>query len=276
MTVDTTAELMIDGCALYYRLTGHPQGARLVLVHGGGAHSGWWDEIVPLLAPRYQLLIPDLSGHGDSGHRESYSGPQWADEVVTLSRHVGWSSFRLVGHSMGGKVGVVAAALHSDSVDGLVLIDSALRPPAEDGDQPQEGVRRAHRPYATVEEALSRFYLRPGPSAAPPETVRRLGRAGLREVDGGWAWKFDPRSRLRIGDQELHDRLPAVRCPVAVVYGSGSPYVGPDTLAYVEERLGAPVARRRVEAAYHHVPVDQPLGCADAVEAVLETFDTSP
>ena len=44
-----------------------------MLVHGGAAHSRWWDHIGPLLADGRLVVAIDLSGHGDSARRESYS-----------------------------------------------------------------------------------------------------------------------------------------------------------------------------------------------------------
>ncbi|MEZ4290203.1 MAG: alpha/beta fold hydrolase [Myxococcota bacterium] len=47
----------------------------------------------------------DLSGHGDSGHRERYSLEGWTREVMAVARHAGIDGPPvLVGHSMGGFV----------------------------------------------------------------------------------------------------------------------------------------------------------------------------
>jgi pimeloyl-ACP methyl ester carboxylesterase len=57
----------------------------------------------------------DLGGHGDSDHRESYTMAEWADEVLALRSSIGCSGNPvLIGHSMGGFVSIVTAALHGD------------------------------------------------------------------------------------------------------------------------------------------------------------------
>src|SRR5260370_32852172 len=65
----TTAE----GAAISYRVWGRPDDRGIVLVHGGGAHSRWWDHIGPLLAKGWRVAALDLSGHGDSGRRDSHT-----------------------------------------------------------------------------------------------------------------------------------------------------------------------------------------------------------
>jgi alpha-beta hydrolase superfamily lysophospholipase len=39
----------VDGASIAYRAWGDPDGRSIVLVHGGAAHSRWWDHIAPLL-----------------------------------------------------------------------------------------------------------------------------------------------------------------------------------------------------------------------------------
>ena len=40
---------VVDGASIAYRAWGDPDGRSIVLVHGGAAHSRWWDHIAPLL-----------------------------------------------------------------------------------------------------------------------------------------------------------------------------------------------------------------------------------
>ena len=64
-------------------------GRGIVLVHGGAAHSRWWDHIGPLLAADRRVVAIDLSGHGDSGRRESYSFDAWAGEMLAVAADAG-------------------------------------------------------------------------------------------------------------------------------------------------------------------------------------------
>ncbi|MCZ6463285.1 MAG: alpha/beta fold hydrolase, partial [Proteobacteria bacterium] len=112
--IDTPFEdhtVSVDGCAIHYLRWGDPASPGLVLVHGGAAHAHWWSFIAPQLTHHYHVLALDLSGHGDSGRRESYPREVWADELMAVAedaRIVGAPI--LVGHSMGGFVCMTTAA----------------------------------------------------------------------------------------------------------------------------------------------------------------------
>ena len=56
-----------DGVRLAYRVYG--QGDPLVLVHGWSCEGRYWDEFgyVDQLSTEYQVVVPDLRGHGNSG-----------------------------------------------------------------------------------------------------------------------------------------------------------------------------------------------------------------
>src|SRR5215471_2564790 len=99
----TRRTTMVDGAAIAYRTWGEPGGRGIVLVHGGAAHSRWWDHVGPLLADGRRVVAIDLSGHGDSGRRESYSLDGWAREVLAVAEDAGIAAVppTVIGHSMG-------------------------------------------------------------------------------------------------------------------------------------------------------------------------------
>ena len=80
---------MVADAPVAYRAWGEPGGRGIVLVHGGAAHSRWWDHIGPLLASDRRVVAIDLSGPGDSGRRPSYSLDRWADEVLAVAEDAG-------------------------------------------------------------------------------------------------------------------------------------------------------------------------------------------
>ena len=58
---------------LHYLQWGQAEAPGLMLVHGHNAHAHWWDFIAPSFASHYHVVAPDLSGMGDSDHRDEYS-----------------------------------------------------------------------------------------------------------------------------------------------------------------------------------------------------------
>ncbi|MCH2096937.1 MAG: alpha/beta fold hydrolase, partial [Pseudomonadales bacterium] len=102
----------------------------LVLVHGNGAHAHWWRFIAPFFLSQYRVAALDLSGMGDSDHRERYAPELFAEEVISVARDAGFGSDAIVvGHSFGGFVTIRTAIRYGDELTGVVLVDSPVRPP---------------------------------------------------------------------------------------------------------------------------------------------------
>lgn len=253
-----------------YRRCGPRAASTVLLVHGGAAHSGWWDGVAPVLAEDHQVVLLDLGGHGESGHRPAYTAELWAAEIAAVLRATTDRPAAVVGHSMGGLVGVAAAARSPELVGSLVLVDTRL---------PLRGLPAPDSParvFGSDTEALDRFRLLPDRTHADPATLRSLARTGLVRVPTGWRWRFDPRARRRLTNDGVRADLAAVRCGVGYAYGADSDMGGAASHAVLEEWLGRPVPVEVVPGAFHHVPLDQPGLCASALLRLLGSLDSRP
>ena len=268
------ATVQVDGCPIAYRSWGEAGRPGLVLVHGGGAHAGWWDHVGPLLAAEYRVVAPDLSGHGDSGHRERYPTETWAAEVMAVAAD-GRIAGRpiVVAHSMGGWVAIAAAAASGEHLAGIVILDSPVRRAAPEELAAAEGVAFGpRRTYPSVEAALGRFRTVPDQPTSLDYVIDHVARESLVEVEGGWRWKFDPKvfdRRVPTGDE-----LQGIRCRVAL-FRSEHGLVTADTGEYMYEQLGriAPVVE--IPLAWHHVMLDQPLSLVTGVRTLLADWEHS-
>ena len=117
---------------LSYAEHGAETGPAVVLLHGMGAESSRtsWERVVPLLADRYRLIVPDLRGHGASPSPGTYQMTEMADDVAALLDRLGVGAATVVGHSMGGVVAMVLGVSRPDLVARLVVEDSP--PPREE------------------------------------------------------------------------------------------------------------------------------------------------
>lgn len=164
----------------------------VLLIHGGAAHSGWWDHVAPALAQRRRVIAFDLSGHGDSTRRAEYSVDQWAAEAQAVIDQAALTAAPVVvGHSLGGIVAATLARRTSSDLGGVVVVDSPLdleppTAPAAASDVPT----RQPRAYATRSEALAHFHPIPRQKALPFIAEHIAGQS-VQEVDAGWTWKFD-------------------------------------------------------------------------------------
>ena len=56
--------IIVEGKSIHYQQWGDKDKQGLVLVHGSGSHSHWWDFIAPLLLDNFQVSALDMSGMG--------------------------------------------------------------------------------------------------------------------------------------------------------------------------------------------------------------------
>jgi pimeloyl-ACP methyl ester carboxylesterase len=101
------------------------EGPALLLVHGIGASSDTWRDLIPLLARDHTVIAPDLLGHGHSDKpRADYSVAAFANGLRDLLGVLGIERATVVGHSLGGGVAMQFAYQYPDFCDRLVLVST--------------------------------------------------------------------------------------------------------------------------------------------------------
>ena len=206
----------VDGCPIHYLAWGEVGRRGLVFVHGGGAHAHWWTHIAAAFADEYRVVAIDLSGHGDSGHRDVYRFEQWTDEVIAVTAAAGIDGLPvIVGHSMGGFVTIATAALHPEMVSGVVIVDSPVTEPDPEveASRLKEAFGRS-RTYPSVDEALQRFRTVPPQAALPRlrDGPRRAALARAPPRPAGCAGSSTPRCSPSSGRLDP-GRRPALPAP---------------------------------------------------------------
>jgi len=276
------AEVAVRGCPVRYRTWGRPGAPGIVLIHGGAAHARWWDHLAPILAGdgRHHVVAFDLSGHGDSGWRETYGLEVWPEEALAVAEHAGIEHPPvLVGHSMGGFVVIGAAALHGDRLAGGIIVDSPVRRPDPESQEGRSGrMFRKPKVYPSLDDALAHFHLVPPQPPPPLHVVDHVARHSLRHTREGWTWKFDPRvfvAREDPSPADFGDLLARVRCRMAVLHGELSEIVDADVTDYMSERLGRTAPFVEIPQAHHHLILDQPLSFVTGVRALLADWEHS-
>jgi pimeloyl-ACP methyl ester carboxylesterase len=260
-------DVVVAGARVAYRAWGPAGAPGVVLVHGGAAHSGWWDHIAPQLTGR-RVVALDLTGHGDSARRAEYDPLLWAREVVEVAAAEGLHRPVVVGHSMGGWVATTVGVASPAEVSAVVVIDSPLNDQPPDEARLRER-RRPHRVYATEAEALARFRTLPPQDVVLPYVRDHVARGSLRPVEGGWTWKFDPDffgTRLR-----LRDLLPELGCP-AMLFRCEHGLVSPQMAAEMARLVPAGLPVVDLPDAGHHPMLDRPLALVTGVRTLLATW----
>jgi len=108
---------------LYYRISG--KGEPLFILHGLFGSSDNWMTLGKKFADKYHVILADLRNHGRSPQSDSWDYPEMAKDVHQLAINLGFNNINLIGHSMGGKVGMVIAGKYPGFINKLVVIDIA-------------------------------------------------------------------------------------------------------------------------------------------------------
>jgi pimeloyl-ACP methyl ester carboxylesterase len=272
-------EVEVDGCPIHAVVHGRAGGRGLVFVHGGGAHAHWWTHVAATFSGEFRVVSVDLSGHGDSGHRSSYSLEQWTDEVMAVAGAGGINGPPVViGHSMGGFVTIATAARHGDRVSGAIVCDSPVTEPDPEigAYQLREAFGRP-RIYPSLEEAVGHFRTVPPQDHYLDYVVDHVARHSVKAVPGGWQWKFDRDVFAQFGGGLRWIALPylsRVRCRFALLRSEHG-LVTADIGRSMYEELGRVTPVIEIPEAGHHAMLDQPLILLTALRTLLADWDHS-
>ncbi len=98
----------------------------ILLLHGTNQSSHSWDLVSLALATSYHLFALDQRGHGDSewSRELDYSTMAMAEDAIAFARDRKLKRPIVIGHSMGGRVALLAALREPDLARALVLVDS--------------------------------------------------------------------------------------------------------------------------------------------------------
>ncbi|GAB6900067.1 alpha/beta fold hydrolase [Kineosporia succinea] len=114
-----------DGVHLNVAVGG--EGPALVLLHGFPQTHLCWRDVAVELAVDHTVICPDLRGYGDSDKPadtgETYSKRTMANDVVAVTKRLGFERFALAGHDRGALVAIRAGLDHPDTVTHLASLD---------------------------------------------------------------------------------------------------------------------------------------------------------
>ena len=231
----------------------------LVFIHGGAAHAHWWSHVAPAFLPRHSAVAIDLTGHGDSDHRDGYRLETWCAEVAAVIVEAGFVTPPvLVGHSMGGFVATASAALHPDLIGGTIIVDSPIIDIDPEVNAARASDQFAHaKTYDRLEDAVARFRVVPGQDLILPYVGDHVARRSLRETEDGWTWKFDRRIFMpRRGEAaEFLSRVTGRVALLRAEHGLVTENIG----RHMYDQLGRVAPVVELPTAGHHPMLDVPL-----------------
>ena len=101
------------------------EGPPLAILHGLFGSGRNWTSIARRFAAHHRVVALDLRNHGASPWADGMGYVEMAEDVRRTLHALGHRRFALLGHSMGGKVAMMAALLHGAEIERLVVADIA-------------------------------------------------------------------------------------------------------------------------------------------------------
>jgi pimeloyl-ACP methyl ester carboxylesterase len=270
-----------DGATIETLTWGERGRLGLLLLHGSGAHAGWWRFIAPFLAEDYRVSAISWSGMGGSDWRTTYTTEAFIAEALAGAETAGLFDSAVkpvfVGHSFGGHIAIFIAAHHGQRLRASVIVDPPIFTPeriAERQARPRkEPVYRPHRVYPSLEQALARFRFAPAQRCENVFIADAIARESLKQVMGesgdGWTWRFDPFLWKNMRRSSSTSMLPQARCPIALIRGERSRLIRAEDAAYMMSLLPDGAPHIAIPDADHHVMVDQPLALVAALRGLF-------
>ena len=105
------------------------QGQTLVLLHGNGENSDYFEHQIPFFSQNYRVIAIDTRGHGQSLRGEKpFTIKQFAEDLHDFMDEKGIEKAILLGFSDGGNIALTFALKYTERVDKMIVDGANLFP----------------------------------------------------------------------------------------------------------------------------------------------------
>ncbi|RUO76737.1 alpha/beta fold hydrolase [Pseudidiomarina taiwanensis] len=257
-----------------------PRGAKqtLLLLHGYTASKELWlrfaKQFNKMTDNRFQIIIPDLGGHGESDYdpERSYTPKAQVERLCDLLDALSIKQVSVAGNSMGGLIAANFALFEAERVEQVIAIDPAgVKTP--EPSEVQKLFEQGKSPFLIhSEEDFRRFY--PLTMARPPWMPDMFLR--------GMALRYQARREAYVkifqdffANDQLDKRLTDITCPTMVIWGEQDRIIDVSGAKRWRELLtkeGLPLPRVEIFSGFGHMPmVEAPAKTAAVCRDFLES-----
>ena len=253
----------------------------LLALHGWLDNAASFDALAPVLADTWQVIALDLRGHGRSSHIGAgawYHYVDYFDDIRGVLDHFGWASADLLGHSLGGTLASLFAAVYPERVGDLLLIE-ALGPLTSTLDEALPQLRRAldqhaafaaRRPLRVFADLPEAIAARRAANDLSEAAARTLVERGVRAVEGGLVWSSDPRLTLaspqRYTEDQVLGMLGGIRSRALLVLAAPATSYLPSAMMQARAAQLGDIQVLHLPG-NHHLHLENPQPVADAIRA---------
>jgi pimeloyl-ACP methyl ester carboxylesterase len=261
-----------------FTVTVSGQGPDVVLIPGLASSASVWDGLVPRLQRDHRVHVVQVAGFAGTPAGGNASGPvlqPLADDLAAYVEREHLAAPAIIGHSMGGLLGLMLAEQHPDDVGRLLVVDALPFYGLLSG--PDMTVERFTPGAAKMRDSILAGG-QDGFVAGEPGVMRRLvkstGDAAQAAVQAAVASDHDVVARAMYDDAttDVRPGLGAIQAPVTLIYPwdetMGIPSQRTDQLYRAAYASLPSLKYVRIDGSYHFVMIDRP----DAFLRAVDTF----
>lgn len=269
---------MADPVSDRITVTVRGQGPEVVLIPGLASSSAVWDATAAHLEGHYRLHIVQVAGFAGAPARGNAEGPIIQPTIDVLDAYIKTNKLKapkIIGHSMGGLMGMMLALQHPEDADKLMVVDSLPFFSVLFGANDVEGAK----PQAMAMRNMILNETQDAYAQGQKQFLRSMVKSpeGLKAATQwvvGSEKSVVARALYEILTTDIRPKLHEIKTPVTMLYpwdaSTGMPQAAVDGLY----RDGfAPLPNKtlvRIDGSYHFIMLDQPEAFAARVDAFLK------
>ena len=245
---------------------------KLVFLHGLMGFGSNWKTIARRFEQDHQILLFDQRGHGRSFHPGSYKLQDYSEDLKKILDELGWDKVSIVGHSMGGRVGLDFAARYPQRTEKLIMADIGPVGDMASMYSIEDKLRSVPVPFANRDQARA-FFDGPFVNKYKNKMVAQFFYANIEQNEQGQMdWRFDKEGILetlrqsRQGDQ--WEQIKKLTIPTLVIRGENSTDLTPDIFTQMLQE-NPQIKGIVIPGAGHWVHVEKPQATTQIIEDFL-------
>lgn len=252
---------------LFFRKSG--SGKPLVILHGLFGISDNWNSLAKQWSEHFTVYTLDLRNHGQSPHAEEWNYQVMAEDVVEFFGEEQLHDVILLGHSMGGKVGMRLALDFPQALSKLIVSDIAPRRYPENNRNVVEALLKVQPENLTSRKEAEAILAREGLDNSTAQFL--LKNLHWKELEGGekklaWRFNLDVIARKLDVVSEATDSPAPCEVETLFVRGERSNYITKEDEAEIK-RIFPHSTVQTIPGAGHWIHADKPKEMFDAVMA---------
>lgn len=220
------------------KLWGNPSHQPLLAVHGKQDNCGVYDRLIPQLKGKFYIFAIDLPGHGFSSQFPPGLPIHFLNYVISfvnVLEYLKWSKLYLLGHSLGGQLGLFFTAIFPQYVEKLIILDHVAPDYVHEDDvvdnlrrelslflKINARVRDGKAPVYTYQQALNKLTNRD--NSLTTEAAKIVAQRSLIAAENGYMFCMDQRIKHNpfpsLTTGVMLDVMKHVACPVAFIFSS--------------------------------------------------------